>query len=275
MGSGVRAFVPHLRQLNVSPTSSDLAIATALAHEIAVAGRGRVRRVTMIGSRAAGVARPNSDLDLVVLVEVAKGSPAWGPAENLAERDRIQRAVGVPPITTDLLVRTTDQYHEAREVIGGPEHLIDVEGHDVYSQPLEHPPTIRRGVAQVRRQHAGTWITHAAAVLDEATSSAAAIDWVSVSHSSAMRSVTALLVTHQLHNSKHDGIHRMLQQLSQADPAAAAELRATLEKRDPPFQKANAVLRLAAARLASDPGMAPYLQRAQAWLRKAQTVRTP
>jgi hypothetical protein len=160
-------------------------------------------------------------------------------------------------------------------VIGGVEHLIDLEGFDLHSEPLEHPPTIRRSVAQVRRQHAGTWITHAAAVLDEAAHSPATNSLASASHTSAMRSITALLVTHQLHSSKRDGIPCMIQQLSQVDASSAAELRAALETRDPPFERANVVLRLAVGRLAVDPGMVQYLQQARAWIRKAQTVRTP
>jgi len=238
----------------------------------------------MIGSRARGTPHPTSDLDLVVLVEVPRGSRAWGPAENLVERDRIQQAVGVPPITTDLSVRTTDQYHEARHVIGGVEHLVDVEGIDVFSHPLSDPPSIRRSPTQVRLQHTGTWITHAAAVLEEATAreqadsalapeSAARL--ASAAHASVMRAVTALLVSHQLPSAKRDGIPAMIKQLAAVDPETAAELEAVLRRAGPPFPAASAVLRMVVLRLGSVPGMAPYLNQAQVWLKTAEPARVP
>jgi hypothetical protein len=262
----------------VNPIPSDQATATQLAQQIVAAGLGRVRRVVMIGSRARGTPHPTSDLDLVVLVEVPGGSRAWGPAENLAERNRIQGAVGAPPITTDLSVRTTDHYHEARHVVGGVEHLVDLEGVDLYSHPLSHPPTIRRTPTKVRQQHIGTWITHAAAVLDEATSGAQADSvgtpaargarHASAAHASVMRAVTALLVSHQLHSSKRDGIPAMLTQLASVDVVTAAELETVLKQSTPPFERACAVLQIVVVRLRRDPGVAPHLQQAQAWLEK-------
>jgi predicted nucleotidyltransferase len=262
----------------MQPTSTHRAIATELAQRIVAAGLGRVRRVVIIGSRARGTAHPTSDLDLVVLVEVPRGSRPWGPAENLAERDRIQRAVGVPPITTDLSVRTTDHYHEARHVIGGVEHLVEVEGIDVFSHPLSDPPSIRRTPTQVRLQNTGTWITHAAAVLEEATSREqaepagtpeGAARLASAAHASVMRAVTALLVSHQLHSAKRDGIPAMLKQLAGVDTETAAELEAVLRRAGPPFQKALAVLRMVVLRLGRVPGMAPYLHQAQVWMKTA------
>jgi len=265
------------------PTLPDLNAATDLAQRIVAAGLGRVRRVAMIGSRARGTAHPASDLDLVVLVELPRGSTAWGPRENLAERDRIQNAVGVPPISTDLSVRTTDRYHEARQVIGGVEHLVDLEGVDLYSRPLREPPTIRRTPECVRCQHAGTWVYHAVAVLEEAMAPArtALVDapnnaakLTAAAHASAMRAVTALLVTHALHSSKRDGIRAMLAQLGSVDAITTAELQAILERADPPFQKAQTVLRAVVERLGREPGMTPHLQQAHAWL-KARRAGVP
>jgi predicted nucleotidyltransferase len=268
----------------MQPASTDRAVATELAQRIVAAGLGRVRRVVMIGSRARGTAHATSDLDLVVLVEVPRGARAWEPAENLAERDRIQRAVGVPPITTDLSVRTTDHYHEARHVIGGVEHLVDLEGVDVYSHPLSDPPTITRTPTRVRQQHTGTWITHAAAVLEEATSSAQADSGgmperaarlSSAAHASVMRAFTALLVSHQLHSSKRDGVPAMLAQLAAVDEETAAELERVLRRPVPPFQRACAVLQITLLRLGRDPGVTPYLQQAQAWLKKTGLGHVP
>lgn len=269
----------------VNPIPSDQATATQLAQQIVAAGLGRVRRVVMIGSRARGTAHRTSDLDLVVLVEVPRGTRPWGPAENLAERDRIQRAVGVPPITTDLSVRTTDHYHEARHVIGGVEHLVDLEGVDVYSRPLNNRPTIRRTPTEVRHQHTGTWLTHAAAVLKEAVSNSRADSdgtpepggarLASAAHASVMRAVTALLVSHQLHSSKRDGIPAMLTQLASVDADTAAALETVLKRSIPPSHRACAVLQMVVVRLGRDPGVRPYLQQAQAWLKKSGDGRVP
>jgi predicted nucleotidyltransferase len=54
---------------NSVPATDDVRKASELARRIVAAGRGRVRRVVMIGSRARGTPAKTSDLDLVVIVE--------------------------------------------------------------------------------------------------------------------------------------------------------------------------------------------------------------
>jgi hypothetical protein len=239
----------------------------------------------MIGSRALGIARPDSDLDLVVLVELPAGARPWGPPERIAERNRIQKAVGVPPISTDLSVRTTDDYHEARGVVGGVEHLVDVEGVEVYMRPLNRRPTIRRTPHQMRRVHAGTWLTHAVDVLVEATAPPAigplradarysrATSIESAIAAASERAVTALLVTHQLHSAKRDGVRAMLAQLHGVDSQTAGEILALLEDTGEPLATGRAILGVVAQRLRRDPAMAPHLKRAETWL--ACTLPTP
>jgi hypothetical protein len=236
----------------------------------------------MIGSRALGIARPDSDLDLVVLLELSHGARPWRQSDRIAERNRIQQCVGVPPISTDLSVRTTDEYQEARAVVGGVEHLMDVEGIDVYTRRMNRPPIIRRTPDQVRRMHAGTWLTHAVDVLVEATalptiapprpdarySRGKGIN--SALSVAAERAVTALLVTHQLHSAKRDGVRSMLAQLRAVDPEVAGEVLALLEDTSNPLATARAIVNVVTTTtLRRDPAMAPHLKRVGEWLARA------
>jgi hypothetical protein len=57
--------------------AEDLDIANRIAARLVAVGEGRVRRVAMIGSRALGLARPGSDLDIVALLEPPATAPPW------------------------------------------------------------------------------------------------------------------------------------------------------------------------------------------------------
>lgn len=140
------------------PLSRDLAIAQSMARRIVEAGNGRVRSVVLIGSRALGTPTAGSDMDLVVLVELGPSEPPWLGRESEVERDRIQLAVGKPPIATDLNVRSTDQFEEARHVVGGVERLIDSEGAILFSRPLDRPPCTRRSPERVRNALVRAWL---------------------------------------------------------------------------------------------------------------------
>lgn len=217
-------------------SSSDVEAATVLAQRIDLVGQGRVRRVVMIGSRALGTARKESDLDLVVLEEIPTAAPRWGLREVGIERARLQKAVGVPPIRTDLWVRTMDQYQEGRSVIGGIEHLVDVEGVTVFSRAPSRAPVIRRSPEQVRRDNVIAWIRNALGALDaavkmESTRAVAAAFPPSIGGSepartAVERALNALLVLHQVRASKHMGVEGMLTSLASVDPSAAARITA-------------------------------------------------
>src|SRR4051794_8887497 len=85
----------------------DMEHAKLFAHQLVSAGAGRVRRVVLIGSRARGDARRDSDFDLAVIVEVSPEGRMWGPDDVAAERRRLQQVVGR---RADVLLTTTDQY---------------------------------------------------------------------------------------------------------------------------------------------------------------------
>jgi hypothetical protein len=140
----------------------------SLAMRLVAASAGRVCRVVMIGSRANGTARAESDLDLVVLVETPAGVPLWTSEQVLAEKRRLLAAVGPPPVRTDLWLRTTDQYEEARAVPGCMEYVMATEGVEVYSRPLTRRPVVRRSREQVRCQNVRDWLEDALGDLDRA-----------------------------------------------------------------------------------------------------------
>ena len=62
----------------MSTLHTDLGLARELAKRILTADRPRVRRIILFGSRARGDARPDSDLDLLVVIDHA---PARGARE--------------------------------------------------------------------------------------------------------------------------------------------------------------------------------------------------
>lgn len=248
----------------MSAKLQDLRLAKALAKQIVESGRGRVRRVVMVGSRALGTARNDSDLDLVVLVELPVSARPWGVAECAAERDRIQREVAAPPVLTDLWVRTTDQYEEGRSVAGSIEFLVDAEGIDVYSRPLERTPRARRTVAQVRREYAAGWITHALRALDAATGENAGV----AAAAAVERTLHALLMLHGVRASKSDGAQAMLRSLEAVDPAIFAEVRVLLERQHALPLTAREILKAVVARMSRDPGLAPQLRIARVRLAK-------
>lgn len=104
----------------------------------------------MIGSRARGSSTEHSDLDIVVVVELAKGARPWTTSDSHAERRRLQEAAGRPPVRTDLWVCTTELFEEGRHVVGGVESLVQAEGVDLYLRDYDRPPVVRRSPDQVR-----------------------------------------------------------------------------------------------------------------------------
>jgi hypothetical protein len=140
------------------PLSRDLQTARLMARRIVAAGRDRVRNVFMIGSRALGRPTMGSDLDLVVIVELPQNELPWQGRESEVERNRIQKEIGLPPVATDMNVRTTDQFEEARSVVGGIERLVDLEGVSIYSRELDRPPDPRRDPSRVRHALVRAWL---------------------------------------------------------------------------------------------------------------------
>lgn len=157
---------PPLRPV-LRPRLDDVRMAQNLATRIASVGHGKVRRVVMIGSRALGTAAHTSDLDLVVIVELAPHESPWNGVEADAERDRLQRELGPPPIPTDMTVRSAEQFEEARDVVGGVERLVELEGVDVYVKPFDRPPKARRTKDAVRLALGRAWLDASVGSIEE------------------------------------------------------------------------------------------------------------
>ncbi|HEX8433011.1 MAG TPA: nucleotidyltransferase domain-containing protein [Longimicrobium sp.] len=254
----------------MSACGEDLERARGLAEQIVATGEGRVRRVVMIGSRALGTARPESDLDLVVLVELAAGAKPWGVTDSRAARARIQKQVPQPPIRTELWVRTVDQYEEARRIECSIEWRVEAEGVEVYARAVDRPAVARRPLAAVRREYVFGWISHALQALDAAVAMEngaalrnAAPEAARPAHAAVMRAVTALLVVHRIHASKHDGLETMLTRLSVPAPAAVAAIRSHLSGRSWSARRAHAAVQEVVHRLARDKELAPLLAAAR------------
>lgn len=265
------------------PAENDLRVARAFAKRIVTAGRGRVRRVVLVGSRALGTARADSDLDIVVLVETAASVRPWGTPECAAERDRLQREVGAPPLPTDLWVRTTDQYQEARGVLGSVEAMVDTEGIDLYAEPFQRAPRVRRTPAQVRREYTVGWVTHALRALEEAYArqarvadrqrpGVAALPPDLPAHACILRAILALIFARQVPRERGDGVDALLARYSAVDEATAHAVRTDYCGDGELVLKAHAVLTRVVGQLARDPAMASELKGIQRTLLKRSGV---
>lgn len=114
-------------------------------------GADQVRRVIVFGSQAKGTARPDSDIDVLLVIEPA--AQAWGPDDNVRERRRLQQAVAPAFARLELWVRTTDQYEEARQVIGCVEYLAATQGIVTFSREPSRCPVARRSREEIRNRN--------------------------------------------------------------------------------------------------------------------------
>ena len=197
--------------------------------------RYRVHKIGLIGSRARGDARPDSDLDLVVIVEQPAGEIAWDTVKTKAEKAELIRLLQGTPFPIDLFVRTAAQYFEGRTVIGGAESLLDFEGVMVFEQPLTLPPRKRRRPVEVARLYVQSWFEIASASLFAAFGSrmerAAALflnevgpGAAAAARDSVHGSVNVPFVMHQVRVSKHDSMEAKLGRLRTLDPGYASWL---------------------------------------------------
>jgi predicted nucleotidyltransferase len=263
----VKTLKPQSGMTSALPSAADVEFAREVARRIAAVRGERVRRVIMIGSRALGTPRPDSDLDLVVLVEPLPGTPPWRSADSAAARRRLQEELGPMPVPTEIWVRTTDRYEEARDVVGGVEWLADREGVEVYACALQRPPRLRLSPDQIRRQNVSAWVEHACLALDAAAAGATRAvlgrseDTAQTGANAVVeRALNAVLVAHQVYASKREGAQGMLDKLSPLDPWLAQSIRGALGSGPPTLAGAHRVLGLAVRRLAQDSEMVRYLE---------------
>lgn len=85
----------------------------------------RIKRVILYGSRATGVARPESDFDLLVV--------ETGAVSKREETLRLRRALGDLPYPVDVTVMSEGEFEETKDVIGGlayPAHKYGIVLHE-------------------------------------------------------------------------------------------------------------------------------------------------
>lgn len=104
----------------------DLAIAGRAAEAILAADGARVRRIILFGSRARGDAKPDSDLDLLVVTREATASEQREYRQSLY---RACRGLGVP---VEPHVMTEETFEETHSVIGGLAYPAWTEGVTLY-----------------------------------------------------------------------------------------------------------------------------------------------
>lgn len=251
------------------PRAEDLRVAESISERIVSAGQDRVRRVVMIGSRAVGTAHPESDLDLVVIVEIPISARPWLEGDIAAERTRLYAGAGSAPVRLDIAVRTTDHYAEAFRVVGGPEHLVATEGVVVYSRALDRPPVVRRTPDQVRFVNVSTWIKHALLAADRAAAAENAKALGSTTHearrdpqalgrAAVERALNAVLVLHKIHVEKRIGVQGMLSCLEEVEPHTVERLRPAVHGALT-ARVAYAVVGILLKRLATQPAVARLL----------------
>ena len=245
------------------PKIADLESAKRLANLLVTAGRERIRRIVLLGSRARGTARPTSDFDILVLVEPPSGR-TWGPNDVLREKQQLQQRVGRPPVSAELWVRTVDQFEEAKELFGGVESLVASEGVEVYSMPLTRPPRKRRTPKEVRSQLVGDWLkgssddlrsarSHAAQYTPNASADRTAVNLVD---RCVERAVMALCVLHDIRTyPKAESMSIVLTKIGSVDPGISSAISKAIREKTG-LDMAEEVFRSTVLRcVAIDPGV--------------------
>ncbi|MCI0547162.1 MAG: nucleotidyltransferase domain-containing protein [Candidatus Rokubacteria bacterium] len=111
------------------PRSTDLAIAEELTRRIRDAVGSRLRKVILLGSRARGDARVDSDFDLLVVLRDLT------PGETRPLRLLLYRALRGCGVNAEPWVMSEQEFAETRSVIGGLAYPASTEGVVLYENP--------------------------------------------------------------------------------------------------------------------------------------------
>lgn len=205
-------------------STRDHVLAAQVSRDIAMLWSGYVRRVLMIGSRAQGCSRPDSDLDLVVVVELPPDAPPWNGSDFVQAGAQLTAALGRVDVPVDIRVRTTDRFAEARDVPGGVEWVAAREGLSLFEQPLQRPPVIRTPKPEVARQLTSSWIHHALATIESFGELHAGRTDAEVARKVVERLIPAVLTHHGIVPKLERDVEVYARQIP-----AACSIRATLE----------------------------------------------
>ena len=104
-------------------------------------------QVILFGSRARGDARPDSDIDLLII----ESEPFGGGRSSRAERVRLNHALAATPVATDLLVYSREEIERWRGSLNHVAARALREGRVLYARdwgvpsPTSRPCTVRDG----------------------------------------------------------------------------------------------------------------------------------
>jgi predicted nucleotidyltransferase/DNA-binding XRE family transcriptional regulator len=107
-----------------TPPALDGAIQTMVDR---IVDRFKPDKVILFGSRARGDARPDSDVDLMVVMDI-QGS------RRKAQLD-VRQAVHDVPVSKDVIVTSPEQFERRRSVVGTIERSVSREGTLLYAKP--------------------------------------------------------------------------------------------------------------------------------------------
>lgn len=91
----------------------DLTIARGLAQRLLEADGHRISKIILLGSRARGNARPDSDYDLLVIV------PGIRSAEIRSCATTLYRALAGAGVVAEPFVMSQEEFEETKTVVGG------------------------------------------------------------------------------------------------------------------------------------------------------------
>lgn len=206
-------------------------------------------QVVLIGSRAKGAARQDSDLDLVAVVEPPPLDPPWGNDRIAVAKRYLQHRSPLPAVWTDLSVRTIDQMADAGDVFGTVEWMVGRDGVIIHSLAPSRAPRMPRAREEIIAETTAGWLSdsvhkiHAALKRPSARPAnsdyARSYEWRAIQHA-----VLAAFVLHQVPiSTKDDPWPDVLRRLCGLLPSQAARIVAGSTARAPTTQDAIEVVR--------------------------------
>jgi predicted nucleotidyltransferase len=257
----------------LAPTESELL--DTIVSRIKSADCRHIQRIICFGSRIQGNAHSESDIDILAVVEPA--TEGWGPAENIAERKRLESRIGSLPVRLDLWVRTVDQYEEARGVIGGHEHAAATTGVVIWSRPARRAAIPRRSPDDIRYRNVCDWVELARRLLGRSVQIRTVSRvrngiWYPSEHfawRACMAAIGAVFVWRQVDPpSKRDELEAWLLNLEKLEPRLGLKINAAFWEIPLSALLAQAVLRAVASHLEEDAPLSERMSQLGTYLKR-------
>lgn len=252
------------------PSPSDLDIAHSIARAVLARGldASTVRSIDLIGSRALGIARANSDFDIVIQQEIGRYDAPWTPSVERQERSRVRKAIGYFRYPVDLSIRNTDNFAERFTVIGTPEWAVANRGINLYRCSPSRSPIIRTNRAEAIRACAAGWLEHALNTVNAAIQGhnnqavGAGMRAKSLSSQTSKAvwcALNAVFAYHQMVIYKNQGRDETLGRISQKEPSFAHRVAMLIGNEPPSLATARSICLDAAKAIQRYPDMSTRL----------------